>query len=1025
MFNLSKQELKDYGFIRSLKINWRKYKKVNQLRPDDEPVVHCVKNGKYNDVYVPGYFSTADYLALNKEAIESDKHPVVHYEEAIRNGGRPKKPSFFSKKVKKVKIAQLKREEIDGVLLSPQELEDFFFFFTAPIPWINFHTEELEKDYIDIIIYVIKSWKTERIIIKGVYDSKVYLENNKDVEQAGLNPLLHFYKYGNQEKRTARENIENRKFEIDIIHSKNVNWDGFFKHNNITLKRQKEAVEYYVDNWRYENLQLEGFFDTGFYLKNYPDIAAVGINPLFHYVTNGMEEGRKGFLDLDEYLDVGDKGFDENLPTIAIVSHESSATGAPLVGLNLGNSLNNKHNIIHFIVRKKQLHPDFLAGSSFTLKGLADNPRFYVKALLEAVISKYPLMAAVCNSVETIEVLDVFSELKVPTVALIHEFSDYTLPKGKISNTVCFADRVVVPAELIKKSIVKEINECFGITAVPNNIVVCPQGYLPFVPALYGENLSDSELREKFSLAIDQTLVVGAGYVQIRKGVDLFISVASYLNKMAPGKYKFVWAGDGYDPDHDLSYSVWLKRQILESNLEDNFFFLKHQRSLGNLLSITDVFLLTSRLDPFPNVVIDALQSGVHVACFENSTGCAEFLANNESSSSVSDYADTAGMAKKIHEYACSGDIVKSQAYILNRRLVKTKLDFEQYSMKILSEIGLAKQIINKRKEHELVIDESGLFDFNYYALLDTHARGLDHYVKCAMKGIHVSNPSPAFHEEVWLQNHQETENLVPLVAAIEQGIESTHCNIILNGSNQEVVLKGAVHLHLYYEDMYPFFIEKFAVLPAHFDLYITVCHKESVSNVEKVFSVCNFNKTQVIYVENIGRDIVPFLSALKKELFSNDDYDVVGHFHSKKSVDNEPGFGDKWLDYLMNNLVGDKANVAQLLSQFEDRNCGIVYAADHHNVGLGENKQFADELCKAMNIEPMKYAANFPLGTMFWARPQALSLLFELDLSPFKQAEPLPYDGSYMHAIERLLPHVARSSGFEITTVYKPGTTW
>ncbi|WP_158967022.1 rhamnan synthesis F family protein [Paraglaciecola sp. L3A3] len=1024
MFKLNKQELNEYGVIRSTKVNWKKYKKLNGLQGDVDPVFHLVKHGRTENILIPGFFKTAEYIALNDDVFQKNLHPLVHYITQKSNKNKTHVPSLFNKNGKKL-LDSCANSGDKSFSFSRQELEDFFTIYTAQIPWAHFIDKNGEKDQLDRIICATKEWNDRSVVIKGYFDSTIYVESNKDVEAAGVNPLVHFIKYGLKEKRVAKKESSHRQFEIDTLKAQQINWSTLRQKYGAELVLDVDPVDYYVDCWRYEDLQIDGFFDTGFYLKNYPDIKAIDMNPLFHFVTSGSNEGRKGFLDLDVYREFGHQTYDPDKKTIVIVNHESSATGAPLVGLNLGNSFASSHNVIQFVIRKKGLHEDFLSSSFAVLTDLVELPRFFLKEIIQAVDALYPISAAVCNSVETIEVLDVFSELKIPTVSLIHEFSDYTLPKGKVSNAICFADRAVVPASIIKNSIVHEIETCFGLKTVPNNIVIQPQGLLPYIPTMYGQNLSADELKQKFDVTDDQTMIVGAGYVQIRKGTDWFISTASYLNKKQPGKYKFVWAGDGFDPNHDLTYSVWLNRQIIESGLEDCFYFLEHQRTLGNLLSITDVFLLTSRMDPFPNVVIDALAAGVHVACFENSTGCAEFLAINESSSSICEYGDTYAMAQKIATYANGKTSEHQVAKSVNQALVKNKLDFNIYADFILAEIENAKNIVEQRDLYENKINDVKAFDYQYFAILDSHQRALDHYIKCSMKGIHVSNPAPNFHSAVWLHDNPDDYFGVPLASAISKGQLETHHNRVIQGLDSECKLRGAIHLHLYYEDMHPYFIDKFSALPEHFDLYITICHQESIKNVETVFSNCKFNKIEVVYTPNVGRDIIPCFSTLREQLFNENDYDVIGHFHSKKSVDNDPGFGDRWLNYLLDNLVGDKGHTNEVLSLFEDENCGLVFAADHHNVGMGDNKRFANELCDAMDLKHLEHAANFPLGTMFWARPQALSRLFMLDFSPFVQPEPLPYDGSYMHAIERLIPTVVKAEGYDIATVYAPGTSW
>jgi lipopolysaccharide biosynthesis protein len=64
----------------------------------------------------------------------------------------------------------------------------------------------------------------------------------------------------------------------------------------------------------------------------------------------------------------------------------------------------------------------------------------------------------------------------------------------------------------------------------------------------------------------------------------------------------------------------------------------------------------------------------------------------------------------------------------------------------------------------------------------------------------------------------------------------------------------------------------------------------------------------------------------------------------------------------------------------------------------------------------------NFPVGTMFWARTKALKPLFDLNLSWSDYPdEPLPYDGSMLHAIERILPIIIGKNSFKATLINNP----
>jgi lipopolysaccharide biosynthesis protein len=68
----------------------------------------------------------------------------------------------------------------------------------------------------------------------------------------------------------------------------------------------------------------------------------------------------------------------------------------------------------------------------------------------------------------------------------------------------------------------------------------------------------------------------------------------------------------------------------------------------------------------------------------------------------------------------------------------------------------------------------------------------------------------------------------------------------------------------------------------------------------------------------------------------------------------------------------------------------------------------------------------NFPIGTMFWARPKALAPLFSLRLqwNDYPE-EPVAIDGTVLHALERLLPFTAAHAGYRYATTHVPGITW
>ncbi len=108
-----------------------------------------------------------------------------------------------------------------------------------------------------------------------------------------------------------------------------------------------------------------------------------------------------------------------------------------------------------------------------------------------------------------------------------------------------------------------------------------------------------------------------------------------------------------------------------------------------------------------------------------------------------------------------------------------------------------------------------------------------------------------------------------------------------------------------------------------------------------------------------------------------------------------------------------------------EDHNVMMVFPDDPFIVGWGKNFSFGEKLLSDMAIKYHDQELCFPIGTMFWARPRGLKALFKLNLNwEDYPEEPLPYDGSLLHAIERLFGVVAVSSGGSILLTHVPGRT-
>lgn len=881
-----------------------------------------------------------------------------------------------------------------------------FYLFTYP---------DIRIKDINPILHYLKHGAKEGRNPSCDFNTNFYLANNKDVDINKINPLIHFILYGKKERRVHKENHDVELFlsdEEDLI--KLI--------DDLAVDKGKDEMINFIKN-KLTKIEIKNVFSSDDYFDLYPDIKISGANPLYHYLLHGKKEGRIPFIDIENHFFSANKLFDENKETVLLVSHESSATGAPLLGLNIGKELTKEYNLIHYVMKKSNIHDVFYDDCFLLIEGFDEKYSLIGRKIIERINIQYNLKSVICNSIVTYPILQIASDLHIPTISLIHEFAEYTRPKDKILNNIIAANKVILPAKIIQNSIMEQLNEIAGITSIPTNISICPQGKLPFLPISYGNSDTTEEILKKLGVKnrTEYKIIVASGYAQIRKGVDLFIYTAKYIKNYYQGNCKFVWIGDGFNPE-DISYSLWLEREIKHLGLKNDFVFLEHQQNLDIIFSIADIFCLTSRMDPFPNVVIDALEANLPIACFKDASGSVEFLEENSADCIIADYLDTHQLGKMIADYFIS----EKEKLSTNQFLVNDKLNFDKYVKFIIQQIDESKLENLENLEILEKIEKSEYFDNQYVKLFESKSQSIYYYIMLLRKGLDrmTPNPSPGFSNLKWNINFNESST-VPLYEALKREIYSTHnCKIVPFDVVNDISLKFAVHLHLYYVDLSDEFIDYFKKLPRGYDLFITIMNNKDIIEVRKKFENCGAVNIEVVVVENIGRDMGPLIFTLKDKIFNNN-YDVIGHFHSKKSISTDNEMGNKWRRYLLENLIGNDNISNSVLSLFKNKKIGLVFAEDRHYMDIGQNKNYLDDLCEMINLSYINETPLFPLGNMYWARIDAIKELFSLDEDKILQEEPLPYDGSFMHAIERITPHLVTSNNYEYIAVYNRDTSW
>ncbi|MBU2977233.1 rhamnan synthesis F family protein [Alteromonas sp. C1M14] len=236
---------------------------------------------------------------------------------------------------------------------------------------------------------------------------------------------------------------------------------------------------------------------------------------------------------------------------------------------------------------------------------------------------------------------------------------------------------------------------------------------------------------------------------------------------------------------------------------------------------------------------------------------------------------------------------------------------------------------------------------------------------------------------------------------------------------------KVAIVLHIFYPD----FVEKFAQtlrkFPTSVDVFVTAATKKIERDATETFgSLDNVNQVKTALCENRGRNFGPFLVNFSKELL---EYDLMCHMHSKKSLYSGRE-QTQWFDYLNNFLLKDKHVVKSVLRLFDEhKELGTYYPSSFWMMPSWVNhwtcnKPHAEGFVNDWGLDINDDFVNYPVGGMFWARPKAIKPIlnknYQYDDFP---AEPLPNDGSWLHALERVIGLLAEKQGFKQFFYYPP----
>lgn len=309
---------------------------------------------------------------------------------------------------------------------------------------------------------------------------------------------------------------------------------------------------------------------------------------------------------------------------IILVAHDMHRGGAQLALLNLARELSARHamQIQILTLQGGPLIADFeqlgcqvhLLDLPFSLTEEPLPPS--VNALL-ASLEEHKFDKAIANTVISGKLTKALKERGVHVISLVHEMPNIISKLNLTKNArqlARYSDHVVFGGGHVRKSFPyrEEIAKKTAIIGQGSSVPVFVSDKLP----------ARTALRKSLNLPENTFIVVGCGVGEPRKGIDYFAETLASIVEQCHFAPYFLWIGGFCDGA--------LKKNVLDlvrrHGLQERFMVLDFQKDIIPFFTGADLFFLSSREDPFPTVVLDAMRLGLPCLSFRGSGGAEEML---------------------------------------------------------------------------------------------------------------------------------------------------------------------------------------------------------------------------------------------------------------------------------------------------------------------------------------------------------------------------------------------------------------
>ncbi|MGR3609959.1 MAG: rhamnan synthesis F family protein [Sulfitobacter sp.] len=825
------------------------------------------------------------------------------------------------------------------------------------------------------------------------FDAEYYMNRHPELVEKGVNAAEHYYGHGKKEGRfgTLYHQIKQARPNVDSLIA-----------NVLTDPELKEAVESEQDGaaeLAFGLMVLSNGIDEKIsdfsmrhYQLQYPDTKAAGIPAFAHYLMFGLKEKRVTLRTIRRNFYQGEVPYDPGKKTIILTVHEFTTTGAPIVALDVLKEANKTHNVIVLSLQAGALLEQFRRESMCVFV------TFMPHEEIDFVLADHlpHVEYALLNSTDSSPYVKMLVPRGIPFAVYVHEFTQYSLPLNKTMWPSIYADYMIFSSDTVRESW-RGIQEDLGFDTDRCTTII-PQAELRpgrISPEAHAKARKRIETILGFELG-NRKLIYGAGSTHWRKGTDLFI-LMSQIGKDIDPDAVWVWIGDGMNHE-DFHCGVWLEKQMVEAgvNRKDGYFhYIPSGDYYRDLCMASDVMILPSRMDPLPNVILDATKYDCEVVMFQNASGFDDEAYNDEPQFHKVGYGRVDEAARVATEQPRKME--KTQ----NRRVVNSDDGDET----LFSRINTA--VVDHLYTQKRFYLGTGDYDL---PVLFTERDEDKPYRQAERQKVWSLG-----RKTVWKSDREA-------VNALQTSDHPAHRSgsiVRFEAHADHELPPFSIHIHAFYTDDLYHDINRYEVYRRANRIVITTDMVKKANSIHEITKSLGI-EAEIVQVPNTGRDILPFMELFHDiDRFGGDD--IWAHVHQKKSFASTPG-GDVWRNFLLRILFGGQDAISNALLQMKDPDVGLVAPFDPFICGWFGSKRILPIYQQLVQTPLPTHPIMFPAGNMFFTRRRVVDQMNSYfgDDYPWPK-EPIANDGTVFHMIERLWPTATYEAGLKSVFVSKP----